>query len=86
MRLPPLEIDDLLIVHYVFRCKGEPQSAYDIETQMRLYGFPLVESLDTLIQKAYFVRTDENGKLDEDGKYYVLSESGKEWAGQTFEI
>ena len=83
MKLPPLDIDDLLIVYRVF-CEGEPQSQYQIETQGRYYGFPLAESLDILVKDGYFERCDEEGNLVDNGHYYKLTKAAEEWAEGTF--
>ena len=82
-KLPPLHIDDILIVHYIAKETMSPNES-DIRTQMRLYGFPLKESLKGLIQKGYLVGIHVNVKNGNNEKLYKLSEAGRIWAGETF--
>ena len=85
-KLPPLELTEIEILHYI-ACRKTPRGEQNIKKQLRLHSkFPIGIALDKLISKGYIIYTDNEGNADEDGEFYVMSESGREWARDTFVI
>lgn len=82
-KLPPLELAEIEILHYIV-CEKTLQDEQNIKKQLRLHSeFPIGRALDRLISKGYIIYTDDEGNADDDGEFYVMSESGKEWARDT---
>ena len=83
-KLPPLELTEIEILHCIV-CEKIPQGEQNIKTQLRLHNgdVPIGQTLDKLISKVYIIYTDHEGNADEDGEFYVMSQSGKEWARDT---
>ena len=81
MDLPPVDINEIDIIRFIsdtdypHACKNKN----GIEHQMRLYGFPLGEALDSLVSKGYLNYADENAVQIDNGEFYILSKNGREW-------
>lgn len=83
-KLPPLELAEIEILHRIVSEKT-PQGEEEIKKHLRLHNseVPVEKTLDELISKGYIIYTDQEGNADDDGEFYVMSKSGREWARDT---
>lgn len=83
-KLPPLELAEIEILHCI-ACEKTALAEQEIKKHLRLHNgeVPFERTLDKLISKGYIIYTDQEGNADDDGEFYVMSQSGKEWARDT---
>ena len=83
-KLPPLELAEIEILHRIASEKT-PQGEEVIKKDLLLHSkdVPAERTLDKLISMGYIIYTDQEGNPDDDGEFYVMSQSGREWARDT---